>query len=103
MEGRVNRTARRERTRPLFLQVLLQERRRTLPGELGRRLVVAAALVAIEAVLRVGIDVDFAIAATLLLDRCRRRSSESKASFSPKCSCVGTFGFSSAFLAIWPP
>src|SRR5580704_11408869 len=26
-----------------------------------------------------------------------------EASFSPKCICTGIFGFSSAFLAIWPP
>ena len=53
----------------LFLQVLLQECGRSLPGELGRRFVVAAAFVAKEAVLRVGIDVDLTIAAALLLDR----------------------------------
>src|SRR5580698_1008400 len=55
-------------SRSLFFQMLLQERCRALPSEFGGRLVVAAALVAMKTVLRVGIHVDLAIAAALLLD-----------------------------------
>jgi len=47
----------------LFFQILSQEGERSLPGKLRRRLVVAAAFVAIESVLRARIHVDLAIAA----------------------------------------
>src|SRR5580704_18027702 len=49
--------------------VLRQERHRALPGEVRGGFLIAAALVAMEAVLGVGIDVDLAIAAALLLDQ----------------------------------
>src|SRR5262245_30739802 len=52
----------------LFLQVLLQEVQGALPSRLGAGVVEAAALVAMEAVLRIVIDEDFAVAAALLLD-----------------------------------
>src|SRR6476646_7902572 len=54
--------------RRLFFQMLLQEGERALPGELCRRFVIAAALVTEEAVLRVRIDEDLAIAAAFLFD-----------------------------------
>src|ERR1700730_452314 len=52
-----------------LFQMFLEEIRGALPGRLGARAVEAAALVAMEAVLRVGVDVDLAVAAALLLDR----------------------------------
>src|SRR3954467_2043643 len=52
----------------LLLQMLLEEIRGALPGGLGARLVEASALIAMEAVLRIGIDEDLAVAAALLLD-----------------------------------
>ncbi len=48
--------------------MLLEEVHGALPGELGARVVEAAALVTVEAVLRFGIDEDLAVAAALLLD-----------------------------------
>src|SRR5580700_6646692 len=51
-----------------LLHVLRQERHRALPGEVGGGFLIAAALVAVEAVLGVGIDVDLAIAAALAFD-----------------------------------
>ena len=86
---------------PLLLQVLLQEVERARPGHLGGRFVVASALVAVEAMRRVRIGVDLApvrlplIASTSVIGM--------PWSFSPKCICIGTFGFSSANFAIWPP
>ena len=56
------------RPAPRLFHVLGEKRHRALPGELGRRFLVTAALVAVEAVLGIRIDVDFAIAAALLLD-----------------------------------
>src|SRR5216684_7217038 len=53
----------------LLLEVLLEEVHGALPGGLGARLIVAPALVAMEAVLGAGIDVNLAVAAALALDR----------------------------------
>src|SRR5262245_17731114 len=53
----------------LLLQVLLEEIHRALPGGLGARFMEAPALIAMEPVLRAGIDVDLGAAAALLLDR----------------------------------
>ena len=50
-------------------QVLAQEFERVLPGELRARLVVAAALIAMKAVLRFRKNEDLAILPALLLDR----------------------------------
>ena len=66
----------------------LQERHRALPGELGARLVEAAALVAMEAVAGDLIDVDLAVAAALLLDRLDVAHRD-RLSVSPKCICAG--------------
>src|SRR5947209_5550775 len=52
-----------------LLQMLGEEVERARPGDLGALLVVARALVAVEAVLRAVIDEDLAVGATLLLDR----------------------------------
>src|SRR5207245_9001920 len=51
-----------------LLQMILDEIHGALPSRLGALAVEAAALVAMEAVLRVGVDVDLAVAAALLLD-----------------------------------
>src|SRR5713101_2294901 len=52
----------------LLLEVLFEEFRGSLPGELGAGFVEAAALVAMESVRSVRIDVDFTIPAALVLD-----------------------------------
>ena len=43
----------------LILQMLREKRQAARPGDVGAGLVVACALVAVKAVLRAGIDVDF--------------------------------------------
>src|SRR5205085_7085081 len=45
----------------LFLQMLFEKRQAARPGDVGAGLVVAGALVAVKAMLRAGIDVDFDI------------------------------------------
>src|SRR6185503_19755105 len=52
----------------LLLHMLDEEVLGALPGEIAARLVEAAALVAMEAVATAWIDVDLAVAGTLLLD-----------------------------------
>src|ERR1700704_5905993 len=52
----------------LLLQMLLEEVHGALPGGLGAGFVEAAALVAVEAVLRIGVDENLSIAPALLLD-----------------------------------
>src|SRR5512139_54049 len=56
------------RARRLLFQMLLEEVHGALPRGLGARLVEAPALVAMEAVLRIGIDEYLTVAAALLLD-----------------------------------
>src|SRR5262249_26600741 len=51
-----------------LFQMFLEELRGALPGRLGARAMEASALIEMEAVLRVGVNVDFAVAAALLLD-----------------------------------
>src|SRR5262249_56411259 len=58
----------RRRARSSLFQVFLEKIHGARPGRLGARAVEAPALVAVEAVLRVGVDVDLAVAAALLLD-----------------------------------
>jgi hypothetical protein len=84
-----------------LLDILPKKRRRAAPGDPGALGVIAAALVAMETVVGLVIDVDFAfrrfflISSTMSMVMC--------ASLRPKCIWVGHFGFSSAKRAMPPP
>ena len=86
---------------PLFLHVLCKEFLCALPGEVAGLFAVARALVAIKAMRRIRIGVDLGL--RLFLLDVSTTSIGMPSSFSPKCICIGHFGFSSANSPIMPP